>query len=262
MKIDSAISFTQDNKAVLLEKRIRLLELIEQYGSLSKAAKEVPLSYKAAWDAIDAMNNLAGEPLVIGTTGGSGGGGSMLSAYGKEVLHTYRVVAAKHQQFLASLNETLGASPNLDKNLATIQRISMKLSARNQLACSVTDIKVGAVNSEIVLQTRSGTRLVSIITNDSVERLSLKKGSDVIAIFKANAVLIAKDSTMKISARNQLSGKIVALTQGSVNAELTVSVGDDSVTASITLDALNELSLATGDSVTAIIKASSIILGV
>ena len=43
--------------------RIRLLEAIDTHGSISQAAKAVPLSYKAAWDAVDAMNNLADEAL-------------------------------------------------------------------------------------------------------------------------------------------------------------------------------------------------------
>lgn len=48
--------------------RIALLDAIGQTGSITAAAKAVGLSYKAAWDAIDTMNNLAGEPLVVRTT--------------------------------------------------------------------------------------------------------------------------------------------------------------------------------------------------
>ena len=62
--------------------RIRLLEAIAKHGSISQAAKAVPLSYKAAWDAIDAMNNLAEHPLVTRVTGGRHGGGSTLTLYG------------------------------------------------------------------------------------------------------------------------------------------------------------------------------------
>ena len=58
---------------VLGDKRIRLLEAIVAHGSLNRAAKAVPLSYKAAWDALDSMNNLAETPLVVRTTGGRHG---------------------------------------------------------------------------------------------------------------------------------------------------------------------------------------------
>ena len=59
--------------------RIRLLEAIDQHGSISQAAKAVPISYKAAWDAVDAMNNLADQPLVVRSTGGKNGGGTQLT---------------------------------------------------------------------------------------------------------------------------------------------------------------------------------------
>ena len=61
---------------VLGDVRIRLLEAIAETGSISKAAPLVPLSYKGAWDAVDAMNNLAEQPLVARSTGGRQGGGT------------------------------------------------------------------------------------------------------------------------------------------------------------------------------------------
>ena len=69
--------------AFLGDTRIRLLEAIAIHGSISQAAKKVPLSYKAAWDAIDNMNNLAEQPLVLRSAGGRQGGGTQLTAYGK-----------------------------------------------------------------------------------------------------------------------------------------------------------------------------------
>ena len=72
--------------------RIRLLEAIDRYGSISQAAKAVPLSYKAAWDAVDAMNNLAEAPLVERSVGGKHGGGTSLTDYGRRVIAMYRAV--------------------------------------------------------------------------------------------------------------------------------------------------------------------------
>lgn len=59
MEFSSNLTLGILNEPFLLEKRIRLLNAIEQYGSILKAAKNVPMSYKAAWDSIDAMNNLS-----------------------------------------------------------------------------------------------------------------------------------------------------------------------------------------------------------
>ena len=74
------------NKPFLLEKRIDLLIAIKKFGSINKAAKEVPLSYKAAWEAIEDMNNLSNTPIVIKETGGTGGGGTKLTKYGKNLV--------------------------------------------------------------------------------------------------------------------------------------------------------------------------------
>ena len=56
---------------------------IGNYGSITQAAKAVGISYKTAWDAVDVMNNLSGDVLVESATGGKGGGGTQLTAAGK-----------------------------------------------------------------------------------------------------------------------------------------------------------------------------------
>ena len=74
------------------EQRIALLASIAECGSISQAAKAIGMSYKAAWDAIDSMNNLAGEALVERLAGGKGGGGTRLTSRGAQL------VAPLHRQ--------------------------------------------------------------------------------------------------------------------------------------------------------------------
>jgi len=69
----------------------------------------------------------------------------------------------------------------------------MKTSARNVLKGKVKKITKGAVNTEVVVEAGSGTRIVSIITKASAEKLGLKKGKKVYAVIKASDVMIAKD---------------------------------------------------------------------
>jgi molybdopterin-binding protein len=67
---------------------------------------------------------------------------------------------------------------------------------------------------------------------------------------------------MKLSARNQIAGTIVAITPGAVNGGIKVDIGGGTiVTASITEEAIRELGLATGEAVTVIIKASDVMIG-
>jgi molybdopterin-binding protein len=66
---------------------------------------------------------------------------------------------------------------------------------------------------------------------------------------------------MKLSARNQLTGKIVEVTKGQTTAHIRVDIGGKIITSSITNEAVDDLALAIGDEVTAIIKSSDVIIG-
>jgi molybdate transport system regulatory protein len=66
-----------------------------------------------------------------------------------------------------------------------------KFSARNQLKGTVTDVKAGAVNSEVDIELSGGEKVVTTVTNDSVETLGLSKGQAATAVFKAGAVILA-----------------------------------------------------------------------
>ena len=69
----------------------------------------------------------------------------------------------------------------------------MKISARNILKGKVKQIKVGAINTEVIVELPGGAKIVSIITKESAENLKLKKGKAVYAIIKASNVMIGTD---------------------------------------------------------------------
>lgn len=83
--------------------RIELLARIAECGSITQAAKAIKMSYKAAWDAIDTMNNLAGEPLVERLAGGKGGGGTRLTRRGEQLVENFRLVQREHRRFIEQL---------------------------------------------------------------------------------------------------------------------------------------------------------------
>jgi len=82
--------------------RVELLQHIADTGSISKAAKAMKMSYKAAWDAVDAINTAWGTPLVE-----SGPGGSHLSDEARRLITAYREAEARHQAFMAELAKAL-----------------------------------------------------------------------------------------------------------------------------------------------------------
>ena len=140
----------------------------------------------------------------------------------------------------------------------------MKISARNVLPGTVREIKKGAVNAEVALSLRGGEQVISIITNSSVDNLGLQTGAEAFAIVKASDVMVGKGfDSAKISARNVLTGKVVDLHEGAVNSEVDIRLSDGTIlAASITKESVKTLQLRQDDVVSAIVKASHVMLGV
>ncbi len=140
----------------------------------------------------------------------------------------------------------------------------MKISARNALAGSITKVTRGAVNAEIDLALKGGEKVAAIVTINSVDSLGLKAGRPAYAIIKASSVMIAKELRAgQLSARNVLDGKVAKIQDGAVNSEVTLKLtsGAD-VVSIITKESVRSLGLKTGDSASAIVKASDVMVGV
>ena len=70
--------------------KIRLLELINETGSISAAGRALEMSYRQAWLLVDELNRMFKEPVVSAQTGGGGGGGTVLTEAGNTVVRLYR----------------------------------------------------------------------------------------------------------------------------------------------------------------------------
>jgi molybdate transport system regulatory protein len=70
--------------------KAELLEAIRASGSISKAARQLGMSYKRAWNLADTMNRCFREPLIDTATGGGGGGGAHVTPFGEQVLAHFR----------------------------------------------------------------------------------------------------------------------------------------------------------------------------
>jgi molybdate transport system regulatory protein len=261
-RIGSALSVQTATGTLGSKRWMDLLASVGDTNSITAAAKVVGLTYKAAWDAIDAMNNLSDKPLVERSVGGKGGGATRLTVRGRQLVDTFHKVEAEHARFIDALNARVKGG---SRNLGVLGRFTMLTSARNQFTGKVTRIKAGAVNDEVQLKLSGGEEIVSVITHESVENLGLKIGTRVVALVKASSVIVAIDdgALMKLSARNRLAGKVERLAEGAVNTEVVIELkGGNTVVAIITNGAAEALSLEEGEAVTAIFKASSVILGV
>lgn len=135
------------------------------------------------------------------------------------------------------------------------------ISARNQIKGTVKEIKEGAVNGIVKVDAGNGITISSTISMESIHSLGLAPGKEVTAIIKATSVMIA-NGKLNISARNQLTGTVASIEKGAVNAIVKLDVpGGIGITSTISLEAVQDLGLAPDREATAIIKATSVMIG-
>lgn len=72
--------------------KIALLERMRDCGSLSRAARELDMSYRRAWQLLDSLNTSFNEPVIVTSVGGKGGGGSEITQLGLDLIDTYRTL--------------------------------------------------------------------------------------------------------------------------------------------------------------------------
>lgn len=208
------------------DKRLEILRLISEAGSISEAARMAGVSYKAAWQAIDTLSNLAGAPLLDRAVGGSGGGGAKLTDAGLHLLWVAEQLQAARTQTLALItNSQLAPS-------ARLGALGLRTSMRNQLPCTVQALKKVGGAMRVTLALSQGLSLASRITQESAQLLDLKPGLPVLALFKATAVQVTvpSDSTNPNTEGrvvNHLPGIITRLSKSTAGGEAAVQLAND-----------------------------------
>lgn len=138
----------------------------------------------------------------------------------------------------------------------------MKISARNQLKGTISNIQEGAVNGVVTIDLHDA-KVKADITMDAIRDLGLKVGQEAFAIIKASSVMFATDEIKGISARNQLRGKIVEVKEGAVNGRIAIELPCGcKVKGSITNEAINQLGFKEGGEAVAIVKATEVMVGI
>lgn len=221
--LSAAPSFASAFSHEPADKRIEILRLVGESGSISQAARQAKVSYKAAWQAIDTLTNLAGVALVERAVGGSGGGGATLTPAGQKLLAVAGLLNETRSQVLAAFksNELL-----LPRALPALSNMSVRTSMRNQLPCQVDKLEVRGQMARVHLKLAGGALLVSRITKASAELLGLQKGQTVLALCKATAVTVrAQSSVAAIPPGMQgLNGQAVRISRGATGDEVSLQL--------------------------------------
>ncbi|PIB94105.1 TOBE domain-containing protein [Caulobacter sp. FWC2] len=231
--------------------RIALLEAVARLGSISAAAKQVGLSYKGAWDGVQALNNLFDSPLVSAAPGGRSGGAAEVTARGQAVIRAFRAAEREVGAALTRLEADLSGDAEM------LWSLGLRTSARNALRGVVSEIQGDGVTATVILALGGDLSLRASITQRSVEDLGLAPGRAAIALIKSSFVRIAEGD-----GENRLSGEIVDRDDTETSAEIMIDLSaGKSLTATLRpSDAA--WSTPVGAKVEARIAASDVILAV
>lgn len=195
------------------DKRVAILRRIGECGSISQAAREAGVSYKAAWQAVDTLTNLAGVPLLDRVVGGSGGGGARLTDAGRALLEAAHTLETARTALLAQWQGP-------QAGLRTLARLALRTSMRNQLPCVVETLESAGplVRAGLRLQPLAGgmpgDRIGSRITRESAELLALQPGLAVQALCKATAVRVLPVAEACSPGRVGLQGQVQRVARG------------------------------------------------
>lgn len=243
------------------DKRIDILARIAECGSISEAARRCGVSYKAAWQALETLHNLAGVALVSKAVGGSGGGGAVLTAAGQQVLAVARELEHARTEVLARVGardrdgpatpaspespaRTDGAAESEAAEAATgagaglpgsqaaptaatsvgLAALALRTSLRNQFPCTVQSLQTLRGQVLVRLRTAGGDALDSRITRESAQLLGLRPGLPVLALFKATAVRVAPHGPEQDEGVNRLSGTVTRASRDADEGEVTLAL--------------------------------------
>jgi molybdate transport system regulatory protein len=229
LSFDSALSHEP------ADKRIEILRLVSQSGSISQAARDAGVSYKAAWQAIDTLTNLAGVALVERAVGGTGGGGANTTAAGNRLL---AMAARLHQTRRAVIMAASDEKVSLEsgpltpipqkRTLPTLSGLSVRTSMRNQLPCMIEKVQTRGQVVRVYLATVGplSAQIVSRITKASAELLGLQAGQEVLALCKATAVTVTASGNSHSKPETQsLDGRAVRISRSKLGDEVSLQLG-------------------------------------
>jgi molybdate transport system regulatory protein len=262
MTIEAIVTLGSETVAGVGRARIRLLQAVAREGSIAAGARAAGLTYKAAWDALDAMTNLFGRPLLQTKTGGRAGGGARLTPAGLRVIEAFDRLEAEMARVFRALEPALAGSGVTPFNL--VSGFLMRTSARNALRGTITAIRSDTLSAEVAVAVSDDTTIYSLVTTESVRDLGLCIGREAVVLIKAPFVLIAPGANPPlVSARNCVRGRVQRTDISAVNAEIVLDIGQQkTLAASISARSAEAMHLSPGDPACALFDAAHVIIAI
>lgn len=257
-EIESLLAWRAGGRLLIGRERVALLEAVIEHKSITKAAEIAGFSYKTAWDAVNAINNLLPRPAFITRTGGAHGGGAEVTEEGRRLIQLFRQLEAK----LSKVSTAIAAEGLEHEENLLLWSVGLKLSARNVLFCEVVKVTPAPVNVEVKLAVSAGTTITAGVTNASVKELGLAPGRRCLAMVSPTSILLARpEPAPHLSARNKIAGVVIGRTDDATESEVTVDIsGGKTLAAAVTREGADEAGAQVGAQVLVIFKTSHVIL--
>ena len=262
MSIEALVTLRSPDSLAVGRERVRLLEAVAREGSISAGARAVGITYKAAWDGLDAMANLFGQPLLHKRSGGKAGGGATLTPAGIRVIEAFHRMEGEMSRVLRALEPELAGSGVAPLDL--MSGLLMKTSARNALRGTVVAIMSDEVTAQVTVEISPETTIHALVTTGSLRELGLVPGRRTIVLVKASFVMMAAgEAPPLVSAHNRIPGVVARCETSSVSAEVSLDIGAGrTITATITHESAKDLGLVAGARAFAVFDASHVILAI
>lgn len=256
-KIDALLALRSDGRLLVGRERIGLLEAVVEHGSITKAAKAAGFSYKTAWEAVNAINNLLPTPAFVTKTGGRAGGGAEVTEEGRRLIATFH----RLEDRLSRISRLIAQEGLGEHEEDLLWATGLRISARNMFRAEVTRIRKGPVDVEVTLKVSDRHAILATVTNSATDDLGLAVGSKVLVLIKAPFIRFAKVDQAPPVARNWFAGVVSYRADSRPNSEIHLDIGHGKTLIGVVpRQAADDLDIKEGHEIAATFEANHVIL--
>ena len=180
MKVAWRVWLEKDGEHLLGKGGAEILSAIKKYGSISRAAERLGMSYRYVWNYLKKMEEVLGQKVVDTRRGGAGGGKAELTEFGEVILRQYRRI----EKYIEEVGRDYDSF---------WEAIGLKISARNRIEGVVKSVEIDGIAAKVEIEVSQPCVIKAVITKEAAEELELKKGDRVYAVIKATEVMVARD---------------------------------------------------------------------
>jgi molybdenum ABC transporter molybdate-binding protein len=178
-------------QAVLGPGRLELLEQIAARRSISAAARHLGMSYRRAWEMVQAINQAAGTALVTAATGGTGGGGAGLTPLGQRTVAEFRALTDRLSRAAGAPDRGAGPRPVHVLAAVSLEEVVGRLLADFADVCPGARVRtVFGASDELVTLIRAGAPADLFLTADSRQLDRLRPAPTRRVVLAANALAV------------------------------------------------------------------------